>query len=106
MSGHRDRILQEFVGYFEGRPGWRLEPRTSPGATPLWCFVVGGKVECSVTVADGTIRLYEMETDREVVFADVAALTAWLQVHRPAALQEAPSPAATRAKRRKFFEWS
>jgi hypothetical protein len=106
MSSHGDRILQEFVAYFEGRPGWRLEPSTSPGAPPLWCFVAGGKVECSVTVAGGAIRLYEMETDREVVFADVAALTAWLQVHRAAALEEAPSPAAIRAKRRRFFEWS
>ncbi len=32
-----------------GRPGWRLEPRSTPGATPLWCFVVNGKIEFSVT---------------------------------------------------------
>jgi hypothetical protein len=99
-------ILQEFVSCFEGRPGWRLEPQTSPGASPLWCYVAGGKVECSVTVVEGAIRLYEMETDREIVFPDVTALTAWLQQHRSEALREAPSPAAAKAKRRRFFEWS
>jgi len=106
MGRRATNARKELAELLEGRPGWRLEPRTSPGATPVWCFVAGGKVDCSVTVDDGTILLYEMETDREVVFADVAALTAWLQVHRAAALQEAPSPAAAKAKRRKFFEWS
>lgn len=106
MGGQGDRVLQEFVEFFEGRPGWRLEPSTTPGAPPLWCFVDGGSIEFSVTVDDGAIHLYVMKTDREILFADTAALTGWLKANRAEALREAPSPVAAKAKRRKFFEWS
>ena len=58
----------EVLNLLGGRPGWRLEPRSTPGATPLWCFVVGGKIEFSVTADGDAIHLYVMETDKEIVF--------------------------------------
>jgi len=94
------------VDLLQGRPGWRLEPRTTPGASPLWCFVVDGAIEFSATVEDGSIRLYVMDTDQEIVFVDADALSAWLQAHRPDALQEAPPRPDTRTRFRRIFEWS
>jgi len=87
------------------RPGWRLEPRTTPGASPSWCFVAGGEVEFSVTADGGLIRLYVMATDEEMQFADCGALSAWLQANRAEAMQGAP-PRQDRASRFKnIFEW-
>ncbi len=104
-----DRVSQsknEVVDLLGGRPGWRLEPRSTPGATPLWCFVAGGKIEYSVT-ADGTsIRLYVMETDQEIVFREAGELMAWLQTNRPEALQEPTSRPSGTSRLRKLFEWS
>ena len=65
-----------------GRPGWRLEPRSTPGATPLWCFVFNGRIEFSVTVDAGSVRLYVMDTDQEIVFDDAEGLMAWLRANR------------------------
>ena len=90
-----------------GRPGWRLEPRSTPGASPLWCFVFGGKIEFSVTVEGGSIHLYVMETDEEIVFKDADELTTWLRTHRAEALQEPASRSpAGKSRFRKLFEWS
>jgi len=57
-------MRQDVVDLLRGRPGWRLEPRTTPGASPVWCYVVGGQIEFSVAVEDGVIRLYVMDTMR------------------------------------------
>ncbi len=89
----------------EGRPGWRLEPRTTPGATPLWCFVEGGEIEFSVTTEKDLFRLYVMATDQEIVFADLEQLTTWLQAHRPGAMQEVPRRPDGKVRLRKLFEW-
>jgi hypothetical protein len=102
----RDQFRQLLVDLFRGRPGWRLEPRTTPGATPLWCFVANGRVEYSVTTESGGIRLYIMESDQEVAFRDIDGLTAWLQEHRPEAMQEVPvRPDGKKRAKKKFFEW-
>ena len=88
-----------------GRPGWRLEPRSTPGTTPLWCFVCNGKIEFSVTVDDGSIHLYLMETDQEIIFKDADGLMAWLRENRVEAVLD-PQPAATKKSRlRKFTDW-
>ena len=89
-----------------GRPGWRLEPRSTPGATPLWCFVFNGKIEFSVTVEAASVRLYVMETDQEIVFADADGLMAWLRANRAEAVLE-PEPRADARSRgfRKLTEW-
>ena len=80
--------VKDFEELLGGRPGWRLEPRSTPGAGPLWCFVFNGKIEYSVTVDRGIIHLYVMDTDQEIVFADADELMAWLRSNRAEAAQE------------------
>jgi hypothetical protein len=96
---------RQLVELLDGRPSWRLEPQTTPGAPPLWCFVVDGEIEYSVAAADGTIHLYVMATDQELAFRDADALTAWLQTHRSEALQERPVRPEGKERARRFFEW-
>jgi hypothetical protein len=105
MARRADRPRQQLVDLLRGRPGWRLEPRTTPGATPLWCFVANGRVEYSVTAEGGVIRLYIMDSDEEVAFRDSVGLTAWLQEHRPEAMLDAPVRPDGTKRARKFFEW-
>ena len=94
MSGHLGPSRIELVDLFGGRPGWRLEPRSTPGATPLWCFVFSGRIEFSVSTEGESIHLYVMETDEDVVFQDEQELTTWLRTHRAEALREPVSPQA------------
>ena len=101
-KNHREE-LAELVGQ---RPGWRLEPQATPGATPLWCYVDEGRIEFSVSTQGDLIRLYEMATDEEITFDDAEALTSWLRVHRSDALRDPPSRARGKARFRSFFEWS
>jgi hypothetical protein len=107
MSERAGPTKNELVDLFGGRPGWRLEPRSTPGATPLWCFVVGGKIEFSVTRDRDGIHLYVMETDQEMMFKDAEELTAWLRSNRAEAMREPTASAAPGKSRfRKLFEWS
>ena len=105
MARRANQPRQLLVELLRGRPGWRLEPRTTPGATPLWCFVANGRVEYSVTAESGVIRLYIMESDEEVTLRDTDGLTAWLQEHRPEAMQDTPARPNGRKRAKKFFEW-
>jgi hypothetical protein len=105
MGRRADQPRKQIVDLLTGRPGWRLEPRTTPGATPLWCFVDGGEVEFSVTAENDRVRLYVMATDKELVFADTEQLTTWLQTHRPGAMQEVPLRPDGKTRMRKLFEW-
>ena len=105
MSGRLGPSRSELVDLFGGRPGWRLEPRSTPGATPLWCFVFNGKIEFSVSTDGDSIHLYVMETDEELVFEGEEELTAWLRTHRAEALREPVSRQAGKSRFRKFFEW-
>jgi hypothetical protein len=89
-----------------GRPGWRLESRSSPGSTPLWCFVFNGKIEFSVTVDEGGIRLYVMETDQEIIFDDAATLMAWLRANRVEATLDPEVKASRKSVFRRMTEWS
>jgi hypothetical protein len=90
---------------FLGRPGWRLEPRSTPGMTPLWCFVVNGKIEFSVTVEEESIRLYVMETDQEIIFDDADGLMAWLRANRAEAFLDPEPPVTKKSRLRKFTQW-
>jgi len=105
MSGRLGPSRIELVDLLGGRPGWRLEPRSTPGAAPVWCFVFGGKIEFSVTSDGNSIQLYVMETDEELLFKDHEELTAWLRTHRSEALRDPVSRQARRTRFRKFFEW-
>jgi hypothetical protein len=98
----------EILDLLVGRPGWRLEPRSTPGSTPLWCFVFNGKIEFSVTVdADaGSVSLYVMETDQEIIFEDAEGLMAWLRANRAEAALDPETPEGTRKSRfRRITEW-
>jgi hypothetical protein len=95
-------ILELLVG---GRPGWRLEPRSTPGAPPLWCFVFNGGIEFSVTAERGSVRLYVMDTDQEIAFDDGDALMAWLRVNRAEAVREPAQRVARKSRFRRFTEW-
>ena len=96
-------LRKELVEPPQGVPGWRLEPRTTPGATPLWCFVSDGKIEFSVSVEGSALLLYDMDSDREQRFSDRDALASWLQEHRPDTLQEAPRSTDGKKKVRKML---
>lgn len=101
----RESLRKEIVDLLGGLEGWRLEPRTTPGASPLWCFLSDGKIVFSVSVDGPAIVLYQMDTDEEVTFPSRGALVAWLEEHRPESLQQVP-PRAKESKRfRRFFEW-
>ena len=106
MTRRENEVRKQVVELFQGRPGWRLEPRTTPGATPLWCFVANGKVEFSVTAEGGSLRLYVMDTDQEIVFEDLDELRDWLRANRAEALQDAPTRPDGKTRVKKFFEWS
>ena len=98
-------MTNEVLDLLGGRPGWRLEPRSTPGATPLWCFVANGKIEFSVTADPGAIHLYVMDTDREIVFADADGLMAWLRTNRAEAAQEPAPRVSAKSRFRKLTEW-
>jgi hypothetical protein len=87
------------------RPGWRLEPRTTPGASPLWCYVDSGKIELSVSAERDGVHLFVMDDDRELLFADASKLEAWLRAHKGESLQEAGPRPEGKERYRKFFEW-
>jgi len=96
----------DLLNVLVGRPGWRLEPRSTPGATPLWCFVFNGRIEFSVTVEAGSIRLYVMDTDQEIVFDNGEGLMAWLRANRAEALLEPQAPGAKKSRLRRFTKWT
>jgi len=108
MSPGGSSGANEILELLGGRPGWRLEPRSTPGTSPLWCFVFNGKIEFSVSAEGGSIRLYVMDTDREIAFDDADALMAWLRTNRAEAALEPASPVADAPRKSRFrrlTEW-
>ena len=105
MSKKSRQQRNELVDLVKGRPGWRLEPRTTPGASPLWCFVANGEIEFSVSVDDGALHLYVMATDQEIVLQSADELTAWLETHRPESLSERQVGPGAKARMKGLLEW-
>ena len=101
----RESLRNELADLLGGLEGWRLEPRTTPGASPLWCFLSDGKIEFSVSVDGPAIVLYVMDTDEEMKFPSRDALVAWLGEHRPESMLDAPPRAKGNKRFRRFFEW-
>ena len=82
MTSPRDRELWDQIGHlFEGRPGWRLEAQSTPGAPRTWCFGSAGKSELSVSVDGGRISVYLIERDQDVALPDVDARDVWLEAN-------------------------
>jgi hypothetical protein len=106
MGRRANEGRQRLVDLLDGRPGWRLEPRSTPGASPLWCYVAEGEIELSVAAEDGVLRLYVMASDKEHVFADADELSAWLRANREDALLERPPRPGGKTRMRQLFEWS
>ena len=109
MHSGGEPSTNEVLNLFVGRPGWRLEPQSTPGAMPLWCFVANGKIEFSVTAHAGGLLLYVMETDQEIVFKDAEALMAWLRSNRAEAALEPEQPGQGPKRKslfRRMTEWS
>jgi hypothetical protein len=105
MARRADQPRTHLADLLGGRPGWRLEPRTTPGAAPLWCYVDEGRIELSVTAEGDRVHLFVMDDDRELVFADAKGLEAWLRVHKGQSLTEAQPRPPGRDRFRKLFEW-
>jgi hypothetical protein len=106
MSPRGDKPRNQLVELLRGRPGWNLEPSTTPGASPIWCFLVDGEIEFSVMADNGMIHLYIMATDQEFILKSGEELSAWIQTHRPEALQEIPDRPSVKERRKSFFEWN
>lgn len=75
-----DELFLAIGKRLEHRPGWSLEPSTTPGGPTSWCFDEHGRVLLSITVSDGVISAYLPEGDVEVQFADLEALSAWVSL--------------------------
>jgi hypothetical protein len=101
----RSSFRKEIADLLGGLEGWRLEPRTTPGASPLWCFLSEGKVVFSVSVEGPVISLYVMDTDEELTFPSREAFECWLGEHRPDALLQSPAPVERKKRIRRLFEW-
>ncbi len=106
MSRDERKLRKELAELVGQRPGWRLEPRSTPGATPLWCYMDEGRIEFSVTAQEDKLRLYVMATDEEFTLDDPAALTDWIRANRADALREPPVKPTLKTRKRGFFEWS
>ncbi len=98
-------LRKELVDLLGGLEGWRLEPSTTPGASPLWCFLSDGRVKFSVSVDGAAIVLYVMDTDQEIMFPDRDAFVAWLGEHHPDSMRPSSPRAQGKKRFRKFFEW-
>ena len=59
-----------------------------------------------MTVEEGSVRLYVMETDQDIIFDDAEGLMAWLRVNRAEALLEPEPPATKKSRLRRFTRWS
>jgi hypothetical protein len=71
-------LRDQVSSLLQARHGWRLEPRTTPGAPPTWCFGSGGVSDLSVDVENGALSVYFVDIDREVSLPDADALAASL----------------------------
>lgn len=106
MGNDESQLRTELAELVGERPDWRLEPLSTPGAAPLWCYGRQGQSEFSVTAEGAGIRLFTTGSDEEIMFDDAETLRVWLAEQRPDALQDPPVKLRGRARWRRFFEWS
>jgi hypothetical protein len=87
MRTHDDELVGQVERTLRGRPGWSLQPSSSPGAPSAWCLVTEGEIDLSVDVQNGAICIYVMDTDAEVRVATVGELTGWLEANESASVR-------------------
>jgi hypothetical protein len=106
MSKRTKQQRNDLMELVKGRPGWRLEPRTTPGASPVWCFVVDGEIDLSASADDGALHLYVMATDQEFVLRTAEDLASWLESNRPEALSDKVIGPSGKVRMKGLFDWS
>jgi hypothetical protein len=89
LASHDDELSEAVAQLLRSRPGWSLQPSSTPGAPPAWCFASGGEIHLSVAVDRGAIDVYRMEDDRDLRFATIDDLTDWLEANEAALLDGA-----------------
>jgi hypothetical protein len=77
-----DELFDRVGSALGSSPGWVFEPSTSPGGAPSWCLDPSGHITLSVTVIDGVIAAYLPAEDKEIPFADLDALTTWIDANQ------------------------
>lgn len=88
MAKRDKELWADLSSYLKRRKGWSLQPMSSPGAPPTWCYRSGAKISLQASVLRGAICVYVMEDDREVRFQTVEELANRLEGNRPAAPPE------------------
>ncbi len=81
MAPRTGQLWKEVSRLLQARRGWSLEPQTTPGADPLWCFGTGGEWQLAVGVEAGAISAFLTAKDQEVNFADCGAFEEWLNAN-------------------------
>ena len=81
MASRTSQLWKELSRLLQARRGWSLEPQTTPGADPLWCFGIGGHWQLAVGVEDGAVSVFHTDKDQEVIFADGVAFEDWLNAN-------------------------
>ena len=79
MTSPDDAMFEQVGGLLESRPGWHLEPSTTPGAAPSWCLVADGEILLSVGVDRGRVVVFVPAEDAEHVLGGLNALIPWLE---------------------------
>lgn len=90
MASHDDELTEAIAQLLGSRPGWSLQPSSTPGAPLAWCFGAGGEIDLAVEVDQGAIDVYRMEDDRDLRFATIEDLTNWLDANEATALKGEP----------------
>ena len=99
------QLWKQVDGVLQRRPNWTFTAVPTPGAPSVWCF--GSEVNPQLTVLiDGqVIRVDDRRSVTVVELETADALVAWLEVHRPDALQPQRGGVREKLKRGRLFEW-
>ena len=87
------------------RPGWTFHAVSSPGAPSVWCYGSERDPELIVEISNPLIRVEDRTAPATVEVENADALIAWLQAHRPSALQPQKGGVSQRLKRGRLIEW-
>jgi hypothetical protein len=93
--GNGEALADRIDGIMGGRPGWELEPQSSPGSALLWCLRSEDDPVLTVGAEEGRISVYLVEADMEFLLADPEALSAWLAANEPLFTVRAAMPEST-----------